>query len=491
MTELTDLTVTELKAEFAAGRATPIDAVDACLDRIAQVDPLVNATLTVLAEDARAAAAQSCDMLERGQGRLLEGIPFGLKDIIDTAGKRTTGGSRLYEGRVPESNATIVDRLSASGAILVAKLQTFEFAVGPTDNTKNPWDIARWAGGSSSGSAVAVATRELPFAIGTDTGGSIRIPAGLCGVTGLKPTFGLVPKDGVMALSWTLDHVGPIARTAADCALVLSVIAGNSPLDPLASRVGPSDYFESSAPTGEPCTLVMARDWFFERCDDQIVAAVEAAADEFARSGMQVIEREFRAGSELAFDAISHTINTAELASLHSPTLDRLSEYGAEFSRLLVRGQFVSAVDYLHALRARHLVQIAFDDLLEDADALIIPTLGCTAPLADTVAAEVGTERVPFLEIGSRNTAFFNVIGAPAITIPAGLDRRGLPIAMTIAARPHDDKTCLRIARVFQERTDYHRVAPQNILPSDVVDRLDVRSNVEKPVSVATSGEVW
>jgi aspartyl-tRNA(Asn)/glutamyl-tRNA(Gln) amidotransferase subunit A len=491
MTELAALGVVDLAAEFAAGRATPVDAVEACLDRITAVDPAVNATLTVLAEDARRAAAESCARLRGGTARPLEGIPFGLKDIIDTAGIRTTGGSQLYADRVPDRSATVADRLAGAGAVLVAKLQTFEFAVGPTGTTKNPWDRTRWAGGSSSGSAAAVAARELPFAIGTDTGGSIRIPAGLCGVTGMKPTFGLVPKDGVMALAWTLDHVGPIARSAADCAAVLSAIAGHSARDPLSSRADPVDYAAELESAAEGTVVVVARNWFFERCDPDVVGAVDSAIAELERAGAQVVERDLTSASDLAFDAISHTINAAELASLHTSTLDRLSEYGPEFSRLLVRGQFVSAVDYLHALRARHLVQIEFERLLGGADVLVVPTMGCTAPPADSVIAEIGEEQVPFLDVGSRNTAFFNIVGAPAITVPAGLDRHGLPISMTIAARPHRDSTCLRLAHTFQQRTAFHLAAPSDLGPVRVVDRLDLGGLLEKPVTVATSGELW
>jgi aspartyl-tRNA(Asn)/glutamyl-tRNA(Gln) amidotransferase subunit A len=474
LTELAHVSVCELLETYEAKRASPLEALDSCLDRIARVDGVVNATLTVLAERAREHAAESTRRWREGRPRPLEGVPFGLKDIVDTAGIRTTGGSRLYADRVPARSATVADRLEDAGAVLVAKLQTFEFAAGPTSSTTNPWNRARWAGGSSSGSAAAVAARELPFAIGTDTGGSIRIPSALCGVIGLKPTYGLVPRDGVMSLAWTLDHVGPIARTAADCGRVLSVIAG----------AGRRNDFADGA---QGLRVGVIRDWFFEPCDPDVDRAVATATGVLVDAGATFIELPFPSASELAFDAIAHTINAAEIASLHAVTLSELSRYGPEFARLLLRGQFVSAVDYLHALRARHLVQLRFERFFDEVDALAVPTMGCTAPSAENVLAEVGDEVVPFLEVGSRNTAVFNVIGAPALTVPVGFDRRDLPIGMQLVARPHDDATCLRLAHAYQERTEFHRRLP----PLEEGERAELPGVLEKAVNVETSGKLW
>jgi aspartyl-tRNA(Asn)/glutamyl-tRNA(Gln) amidotransferase subunit A len=314
----------------------------------------------------------------------------------------------------------------------------------------------------------------LPFAIGTDTGGSIRIPSALCGVIGLKPTYGLVPRDGVMSLAWTLDHVGPIARTAADCGRVLSVIAG----------AGRRNDFADGA---QGLRVGVIRDWFFEPCDPDVDRAVATATGVLVDAGATLIELPFPSASELAFDAIAHTINAAEIASLHAVTLSELSRYGPEFARLLLRGQFVSAVDYLHALRARHLVQLRFERFFDEVDALAVPTMGCTAPSAENVLAEVGDEVVPFLEVGSRNTAVFNVIGAPALTVPVGFDRRDLPIGMQLVARPHDDATCLRLAHAYQERTEFHRRLP----PLEEGERAELPGVLEKAVNVETSGKLW
>jgi aspartyl-tRNA(Asn)/glutamyl-tRNA(Gln) amidotransferase subunit A len=489
--ELSDLTVVELLEAYAAKQASPTDAVESCLNRIAAVDRDVNATLTVLAGPAREQAARSDERWRQGTARPLEGIPFGLKDIIATAGIRTTGGSRLYERHVPAQSATVADRLQDAGGALVAKLQTFEFAAGPTSSTGNPWDLERWAGGSSSGSAAAVAARELPFAIGTDTGGSIRIPSALCGVTGLKPTYGLVPRDGVMSLAWTLDHVGPIARTAADCGLVLSVIAGGSAGDPTSSDRAPRDYAAALVDGVEGLRVGVITDWFFEPCDPEVESATRTAIGELEAAGVEVVELSFPTASALAFDAISHTINAAEIASLHAGTLAELPLYGPEFARLLMRGQFVSAVDYLHALRARHLVQLEFGRFFERVDALAVPTMGCTAPSAETVLAEIGDDVVPFLEVGSRNTAVFNVLGAPALTVPVGFDRRKLPIGLQLVAPPHQDDVCLRLGHAYQQRTGFHEHTPPLVRADNESGQVEWAEIVEKPVEVATSGSLW
>jgi aspartyl-tRNA(Asn)/glutamyl-tRNA(Gln) amidotransferase subunit A len=447
----------------------------------------------VLADRARQAGAESTGRWAEGRARPLEGVPYGLKDIIHTAGIRTTGGSRVYADHVPQQSASVAERLEDAGGILVAKLQTFEFAAGPTSATSNPWGLDRWAGGSSSGSAAAVAARELPFALGTDTGGSIRIPASLCGVTGLKPTFGLVPRDGVMPLAWTLDHVGPIARTASDCALVLAVIAGHSSGDPTSADAPPIDYAAELAKGVEGLRLGVISDWFFDYCDPEVAGATRAAIRCLEGAGVDVIEVPFPAASGLAFDAIAHTINAAEIASLHAVTLPELPTYGAEFSRLLIRGQFVSAVDYLHALRARHLVQLEFGRIFDAVDAVAVPTMGCTASPADNIVAEIGEETVPFLEVGSRNTAVFNVLGAPALTLPAGFDRRGLPIGMELAARPHQDSVCLRLAHAYQELTDFQRRIPPLVQAAAGrgAEPLKLSGTVEKTVDVASAGKLW
>ena len=489
--ELADLSAVELLGAYESKRVTPIDAVEACLTRIAHVDREVNATLTVLARRAREQAAESTERWRTGTARPLEGIPYGLKDIIDTAGIRTTGGSRVYADHISKRSATVADRLEAAGGVLVAKLQTFEFAAGPTSTTCNPWNLDRWAGGSSSGSAAAVAARELPLAIGTDTGGSIRIPAGLCGVTGLKPTYGLVPRDGIMSLAWTLDHVGPIARTAADCALILSVIAGKSASDLTSSDREPCDYRAELSQGVEGLRLGVLDDWFFERCDSEVERATRTAIGELEQAGAEVVELAFPSAESLAFDAISHTINAAEIASLHAVTLSELPLYGPEFSRLLLRGQFVSAVDYLHALRARYLVQLEFERLFDAVDALAVPTMGCTAPSAGTVLAEVNDETVPFLEIGSRNTAVFNVLGVPALTLPVGFDRRELPIGMQLVAPPHRDAVCLRLAHAYQQRTDFHQRVPALVQAAEGGEPTEWAEVLEKPVDVATSGTLW
>ena len=392
--------------------------------------------------------------------RPLEGVPYGVKDIIATSGVRTTGGSKLYAHWVPASNATVVDRLQASGAVLVGKLRTFEFAGGADTITCNPWDLARQAGGSSSGSGAAVGARELPLALGTDTGGSIAIPAAFVGVTGLKPTYGRVPRTGVMPLSWTLDHVGPLTRTALDAAITLQVIAGHDERDPNSGRTPVPDYTRTINDGVKGLRLGIPEDWFFDVCDPDIVSATLAAAKELELHGARLVQFALPSTRKVHLHAIEMTIMFAEQASVHSATYRRLDEYGADFGEQLVRSQFVHASDYLHALRARHLVQLDFEEAFNVVDAIVVPGVACVAPRHDHLVATIGDRELPLPDSLTRTTSIFNIVGMPRVTMPSGLDRQGLPMAISIGSRPYDEAMSLRIAHAFQLVTDYHKLTP-------------------------------
>jgi aspartyl-tRNA(Asn)/glutamyl-tRNA(Gln) amidotransferase subunit A len=354
----------------------------------------------------------------------------------------------------------VVDRLDASGAVLVAKLRTFELAGGADTITCNPWDLQRQGGGSSSGSGVAVSARELPLAIGTDTGGSIAIPAAFTGVTGLKPTFGRVPRTGVMPHSWTLDHVGPLTRSAADAALALQAMAGHDPADPTSATAPVPDYLQDIGRGVKGVRIGLPDDWFFEVCDAEIADATLAAARELEAAGAVVGHFGLPSTRIVQLHALEMTIMYAEVASLHSRTYPSLDRYGEDFRSLLIRSQFVLASDYLHALRARHLVQQDFEQALEAFDAVIVPGLVCVAPRHDNLVARIGSTEVPLQDVLTRTTSPFNIVGMPRVTIPSGLDAQGLPIAISIASRPYDDATSLRVAHTYQQITDFHTLTP-------------------------------
>jgi aspartyl-tRNA(Asn)/glutamyl-tRNA(Gln) amidotransferase subunit A len=459
MSELWELTATELLDAFAAGSARPSEAVASCLGRIDAVDGEVNAVLTLCVERAMADAAESDRRWAAGAPRPLEGLPYGLKDIIATAGIRTTGGSSIYAELVPEEDACLAARLSAAGGVLLAKLTTFEFAFGGEDNThygpmRNPWDLARTTGGSSGGSGGAIAAREMPLAIGTDTGGSIRLPAAYCGITGLKPTYGRVPRHGVMGLAWTLDHAGPMTRSAADAALMMDVIAGGDPRDPHAPDVPVAGHVAALGEGVAGLRVGVPTDWFFDRVHPDVAAACDAALAVLTSLGAEVVPVGLP-GIELA-ERAGWTILAAECASYHEVTFDRLGDYDETFATRLVDAQFVSAVDYLAAQRYRSVVQAGMAEAFRSVDVLLTPGTPTTAPRFGEMLADLGGEAVPWLDVAARCTFPFNVTGMPALTVPAGVDGGGLPVAIQLAARPYHDATCLRVGHAFQQATGHH-----------------------------------
>jgi aspartyl-tRNA(Asn)/glutamyl-tRNA(Gln) amidotransferase subunit A len=415
---------------------------------------------TLLQTEAKTAADVSTQRWMNGTQRSLEGVPFGVKDIIATREIRTTGGSPLYADWVPTVNATVVERLQAAGAVLVGKLRTFELAGGADAITCNPWDLSRQAGGSSSGSAAAVGARELPLAIGTDSGGSIGIPAAFVGVSGLKPTYGRVPRTGIMPLSWTLDHVGHITRSALDSALTLQVIAGHDPQDPSSSTYPVPDYMRAIDDGVEGLRIGIPEDWFFDICDPEIAGATIEATRELERAGAKLVRIALPSTRKVNVHAIELTIMYAELSSLHSTTFARLEEYGADFQELLVRSQFIHAGDYLHCLRARHLVQRDFEDAFEAADVVVVPGCVCHAPRHDHLVAQIGDSELPLQDVLTRTTSVFNIVGMPRLTVPSGLDRQGLPMAISIGSRPYDEAMCLRVGQTFQKLTSHHTLVP-------------------------------
>jgi aspartyl-tRNA(Asn)/glutamyl-tRNA(Gln) amidotransferase subunit A len=494
VTQLADLGVAELLDAYRSHEASPLEAVESCLDRIGRLDDRVQAVLTLTPDLALDAAKESTDRWMRGDARPLEGIPYGLKDIIATEGIRTTGGSAVYADWVPEETATLAERLDDAGAAHVAKLYTFEFAGGANATTNNPWDLERTAAGSSSGSAAAVAARELPLAIGTDTGGSIAIPAAFVGITGLKATYGRIPRTGVMPLSWTLDHAGPMTRSAIDAAHALQAMAGYDPKDPNSMKVPVHDYLEPIEGGVKGLRIGVPRDWFFDVCDPEIAEATHEAVRELERAGAVVTEFDLPSTKQVQLHAIELTIVYAEMSSLHSPTFARLDEYGPEYQKLLTRGQFVHAADYLHCLRARHLVQLDFERAFEDVDVAIVPGCVCIAPRHDHMVAKIGDEDRPLLEVVSRTTAVFNIVGIPTLTIPSGLDREGLPMGIAVAARPFDEATMFRVAHAYQQVTDHHTLMPPMVKEdSDAEHPPAARPTgvIEKPIITATKDSVW
>jgi aspartyl-tRNA(Asn)/glutamyl-tRNA(Gln) amidotransferase subunit A len=467
MTSLADLSAAELLEVFRGGEALPTHAVTACLERIERLDPTVNAVATLSADRAMERASEADRRWREGDPRPLEGIPFGLKDLIGTAGTRTAGGTLIYRDYIPSEDATVTTLLEAAGGVLLAKLHTFEFARGGDSHngwTRNPWGLSRSAGASSTGSGAALAARMLPLSVGTDTGGSIRVPAGVCGITGFKPTYGLVSRYGVLPQSWTLDHVGPMARTARDVAMMMAVIAGHDPRDP-ESIPGPVLDGSLGRTDLRGTRIGMPREHFFDIIDPSAMEATESARQTLEEVGASVVPVSLpHIGLS---EAIFTTIVYAEFASLHEFHLDRMGDLGERLTRQeLVNSFFISAVDYLRALRARRLLQEDFESAFEEADALLVPTMVSGPPFLEDLSLEVAGKRYDWLEVVARETLVFNLVGVPALAFPAGFDAEGLPLGVQIACRPMADELCLRIGAAFQARTDYHEARPPILEPA-------------------------
>jgi aspartyl-tRNA(Asn)/glutamyl-tRNA(Gln) amidotransferase subunit A len=461
--DIATLTATALSEHYQSRTLSPVEAVAACIAEIEHHEPQINAIVTPVFEHATEAAKKSTERWMTGTQRSpLDGVPYGLKDIIATEGVLTTGGSSLYKDNVPSVDAVLASRLADAGAVLLAKLQTFEFACGGVANNTfgpvhNPWDLSRTTGGSSSGSSAAVAAGMLPFAIGSDTGGSIRGPAAYCGISGLKPTYGRVPRTGVMGLSWTLDHVGPMARSVRDIAGVLSVIAGHHGSDPYASKRSVPDYDASLMTDVAGMRIGRATGYFRSRVHPGVLAACDTALAVLESLGAVVVDVEVPL-AHLA-DVATWIIVYAEMASLHEPHLADIENRDEMGAVLLSLGQFVTASEYLRSLRFRAMFQQSVETAFADIDVLATPGTGTVAPRLDEMLADIGDEQVDWVEVAARNSTPFNLTGQPALCVPCGLVD-GLPASLQLVGRPHDESSVLALGAAYQRETTHHLVSP-------------------------------
>ena len=454
--ELTRLGIAEAGEQIRRRALSPVELTRAYLDRIQHEDGALRAYIAVLSDPALAAARTAEEEIARGGYRgPLHGIPIALKDLVMTRGIPTTCGSRILKAWVPDADAAVATRLYAAGAILLGKLNMHEFAYGPTGvnphygTPKNPWDHARMPGGSSSGSGVAVAAGLTAGALGTDTGGSVRIPASLCGIVGLKPTYGRVSRAGVIPLAWSLDHVGPMTRRVADAALLLQVMAGRDPADPSTADVPVPDYRRALEGGIRGLRLGLPKDLFFERVDPEVRAAVLGAAGSLEALGAFV--------EKVPLPKIPHAgpasfaIIAAEATAYHEPYLkSRAAEYGADVRARLTSGQFVLATQYLKAQRARQVIRADVDAALRRVDALLFPTTPIPAPPleAHEVTVDGFTQDVRWWLV--RCTRPINVTGHPALSVPCGFTVDGLPIGLQLVGRYFDEATLLRIGHAYE-----------------------------------------
>ncbi|MGH7120201.1 MAG: amidase [Acetobacteraceae bacterium] len=455
--------IAEASRLIEAGRLSPIALVDAALARAAGLNDTLNAFIRILPERARRAAADAECEIRAGRLRgPLHGIPYGLKDIYDVAGVATTAHSRLLLNNIAERDAAATARLEAAGMVLIGKLATHEFATGgpawdlPWPPARNPWNTAHFTGGSSSGSGAAVAAGILPLALGTDTGGSIRMPAAWCGSVGLKPTYGRISRRGVVPLSFSLDTCGPLTRTVEDCALVLQALAGYDPLDPASSPAAVPNYSAELRAGVAGLSIGYATAFNQETgVGPEERSALDAAAARFSELGARVAEVVLPPVDH--FHASGRAILNAESFVLHRQNLvERPGDYARVTRERLMLGAFVSGAQYVQAQRLRRLLSNNIDALLARCDALLVAPVPGPALRLDQVDTSPWRKEQPL-------TTVFNVTGHPALCQPCGFSATGLPLALQLVAAPFAETTLLRVAHAYEQATEWHLKRPPEI----------------------------
>ncbi|MCP3163111.1 Asp-tRNA(Asn)/Glu-tRNA(Gln) amidotransferase subunit GatA [Myxococcus qinghaiensis] len=484
--QLTDLTMLELAEKLAAGQVSSVEATRACLERIQRVDPKIRAFLRV--DEAGALAAAEASDARRKAGTPaspLDGVPVGLKDLFLTEGLETTAGSRVLEGFVPPLDATVVRLLREAGLPLLGKLNLDEFAMGSSNEssayfpTHNPWDVTRTPGGSSGGSAAAVAAREVFGALGTDTGGSIRQPAAFTNTVGLKPTYGRVSRYGVIAYASSLDQPGPMTRTVADAAALLQILAQHDPKDSTSAPVKTPDYSAALEQGVRGLKLGVPREYFAQGMEEEVEASVRAALREYERLGATLVDVSLphtqyalatyyliapaEASSNLArYDGVRYGLRAKDargLKELYSLTRER--GFGPEVKRRIMLGTYALSAGYydayyLRAQKVRTLIREDFTRVFQDVDALVAPI----SPVAPFKLGEKVDDPLS-MYLMDVYTLPCNLAGVPGLSVPCGFTKAGLPVGLQILGRAFDEALLLRIARAFEREHDFfRRLAP-------------------------------
>jgi aspartyl-tRNA(Asn)/glutamyl-tRNA(Gln) amidotransferase subunit A len=482
---LTDLTLLELAQKLGSKACSSREATEASLSRIRAAEPKVKAFLRVTEEEARAQALASDERRAKGAAvGPLDGVPISLKDIFCTRGVETTCASKILKGYVPPFDATVVARLRESGAVLLGKVNMDEFAMGSSTensafgNVHNPWDLERTPGGSSGGSAASVAAREAFGSLGTDTGGSIRQPAALCGVAGIKPTYGRVSRFGVVAYASSLDQVGPLGRTVGDCAAMLQVIAGHDPRDSTSAPNPVPDYVAELNRGVKGMTLGLPKEYFIAGTDPEVEAAVRGAARELEKQGASIVEVSLphtryavatyyliataEASSNLArYDGVKYGHRAKDVRGLLEMYQSTREEgFGKEVKARIMLGTYALSAGYydayyLKAQKVRTLIRQDFLDAFQRCDAVLTPT----SPTAAFKLGEKVDDPIQ-MYLSDIFTLSCNLASLPGMSIPCGFTRSGLPIGLQILGRPFGEQTLFQIGHAYERATDWHRRSP-------------------------------
>ncbi len=464
------MTVLEAAAALRQRRVSSVELTLAALAEIEKQNERLNAFVTVTAEEAllaaRAADADFAAGLDRGP---LQGIPITHKDLLLTKGVRTTGGSKVFANYVPEQDGTVVRRLKEAGSVMVGKTLLHEHAYGITSNNphygpvRNPWDLERIPGGSSGGSAAALMAGMCLLATGTDTGGSIRVPASYCGVTGMKPTYGRVSKHGVLPLGFSLDHVGPMARTVRDAAVMLQAMAGFDGRDQTTvDRPVPNYLPEEGEISLAGLRIGLPQNFFFEKLDPQVDNAVHFLAYTAQDLGAELVEVRVPDGHQL--NVISQVLLLSEAAAVHEPYLRKQrASYGADVAALLDMGRLIPATDYLQADRLRRRMLGVFLNVLKQVDCLLVPATPFAAPLIGQTEVEVAGAVEDTRLATTKFTRGFSALGLPVLSMPAGFTKMGLPVGCQIVGRPWEEDLLFRIGAGLEDRTGLWKRTPTGI----------------------------
>lgn len=465
--ELLNLSLTEVADAISRKKVSSVEATRACLEHVARVQPKLNCFISIEADEALKAARHADRSLKRGRRvGLLHGVPLAHKDMFYRAGRISTGGSKILREYRPKVTATVVERLAAAGAVWLGGLNMSEFAANPTGHNdhwghcRNPWNPAYMTGGSSSGSGSAVGARACYGALGSDTGGSVRLPAAACGVVGLKPTYGLVSRYGIMPRSWSQDTVGPLTRTVRDCARMTRVIAGADPKDPTCVNEPAPNYERTLTDRIKGLKIGVPTNHYYDGATDDVRARMSESLDVFKSLGARIVEMKVPDPQELFL--LSNTISQSEAATMHGPWIrSRPQDYSLYVLSRMEAGFHIPVTTYLQALnlRARVLDEFMREvyarvDLLHTPVMVMPPlTIAETEPKSSgDVAGIVG--RI------TRNTRPTNYLGLPALSVPAGFSRNGLPIAFQLMGRPFSEALIFRAAHLYQQETDWHTRMP-------------------------------
>src|SRR6478609_2080250 len=469
-TEPALMSLTAVAKAIAEKRVSSREVTQSCLDRTAKWQPRLNAFMAIEAEDALAAADAADAALAKGKiSGPLHGVPLAHKDMYYDAGKVTTCGSKIRRDFVATTTSTALQRLKDAGTIRLGSLQMVEFAHGPTGHNvhygavHNPWNVAHITGGSSSGSGSSVAARLTFAALGSDTGGSIRMPAHFCGVTGLKTTVGRVSRAGAMPLSQSLDTVGPLARTAEDCALLLALMAGPDPADSTCSQEPLSDYVGATKGSLKGLKIGVPASFYVDDLDGEVARVLDETIAVLKREGADIVTVELPDQRQLS--AASQLVLAAEAAAFHKRwMIERPQDYGPQVLMRLQNGLAVPAITYLEAMRWRGPALAAHNAATSGVDAMIAPASPVPAPTIEESDVGGGPNAPAMVQRLTLFTRPVNFLGLPSLTIPSGFTKSGLPVGMQLIGRSFDEATLLTIGAAFQRVTDYHDRVPK--LPS-------------------------